>query len=177
MNLKDISTELLKVNAKIDNFTILGVAFMADQKKLLDIALSTQPSTISGPTKRDENNDQTLLWNTIEQLRREMTEQKLFYENQLAESKAEAEQDFEDLRTTLTSKIPEMESKMSSLAEQQLAEERAERKKDLENEKSKIEQTVARQKIEIDKMSQEISALTSKINKRPIRKQLINFQN
>jgi hypothetical protein len=171
MNLRRISIELSRITARIDNFTMLGATLMADQRKLLDIALSTPPNTISEPTKRDENVEQTL-WNAIDQMCREMTEQKLFFENKLAESKAEADQasarhetkleemrkDFEDLRVMLTSKIPEMESKMSSLAEQQLAERRAERGK------SQIEQTVAMQRKKIDEMSKEISALTLKID-------------
>jgi hypothetical protein len=189
MNLKDISTELSKVNAKIDNFTILGVALMADQKKLLDIALSSQPSTISEPTKRDDNNDQTLLWNTIEQLRREMTEQKLFYENQLADKKAEADQafarqetklekmrnGFEDLRATLTSKITDMESNMSSLTEKiaEMAQQTT------PNDQQCAEESTESQRNEIEKLHDELNAqqatITSKTNEIAVQKPAIEL--
>jgi hypothetical protein len=179
MNLRKISVELSKITAKIDNFTMLGGALLADQRKLLGIAVSTQPNNISEPTKRDENIERTL-WNAIDQMCREMTEQKLFFEKQLAESKAEADQmfarqetkleevrkDFEDFRMTLTTKITDMDIKMSSFAS--FAEEKAGREEALsylEFEKSVIEDALGSQRKEIDQMTEEIRALTSKINK------------
>jgi chromosome segregation ATPase len=133
-----VSTDLLsKINAKIDSV-------MANQTKLLDI--TSQPSTIiSGPVNREESTDRQLscMWTEIEKLHREMAEQKLFYENQLAESKAEAarqETKLEKVQTTLTNKMTSYEN--------QLAESR-----------SGAEEELACLKIELEKMRGNFSAL------------------
>jgi hypothetical protein len=116
MSSKSVSTALSAINAKIDSV-------MADQRKLL--AIAPQPSIISG-----SSTDRQLpyLWTEIEKLHRDMAEQKLFYENQLAESRSEAEKaiacqqvelkkmrdDFSALQETLTSKISELAAQKST---------------------------------------------------------------
>jgi regulator of replication initiation timing len=172
MNLESISTELSAISAKIDSFTRMEAA-MADQQKILEkIAVSSaQPSTISGPVKRDENTERQLacMWNEIDKMHREMAEQKA--EGEQAAARQETKLDemrsaFEDLRATLSSLKNENDSLRGDLMNLKaaLTEQKAET---VDSATEKTVQALASQRTEIDKIREEISALqatlTSKI--------------
>jgi hypothetical protein len=107
MNLKGISTELARINAKIDNFTIMGTVAMANNEietlrrdftarlailneKMAEQKLSYENQLAETKAKIDESLSSLRSENEI--LRREMAEQKLFYENLRVEDRSRAQQ-------------------------------------------------------------------------------------